>query len=167
MVVKLGKHYLWAVLVLFLVACNEEHKPAISGQAAPAFTLDRLAGGTLHFPVDLKGRKVAILFWADWCPPCLSEMKALAPVYAKYRSQGLEILAINLRQDKTTVAKLVKQMNLPYVFLLDINGEVAQRYSVKNLPASFIMNEENIIKTRMLGETTAETFEQLVRGMSD
>ena len=156
---------IWLALALFLAGCSVETPPAKTGEPAPAFTLPQLNGELLHFPADLKGKVVAIQFWADWCPPCIREMRLLAPAYASYQARGVVILAINLRQEKATVMKLVKQLNAPYEFLLDADGEVAQTYGVETLPTSFIVDREGRIKTRILGETTPETFEQLIQSV--
>ena len=132
------------------------------GKAAPAFTLDRLQGEQAQFPADFNGKVVAVLFWADWCPPCINELNLLAPVYAQYKSQGLRILAVNLRQDKAAVKNIVTQLDSAYDFLMDFDGEVAAAYGVKNLPASFIIDRAGLIKSRILGESTPETFEQII-----
>ncbi len=156
---------IWLALALFLTGCSIETPRAKTGEPAPAFSLQQLNGEPLHFPADLKGKVVAIQFWADWCPPCIREMRLLAPAYASYQARGVVILAINLRQEKATVMKLVKQLNAPYEFLLDTDGQVAQKYGVETLPTSFIVDREGRIKTRILGETTPETFEQLIQSV--
>lgn len=155
---------LWGLLALSMTACSTKTPPPKTGEPAPAFTLYRLEGGQLQFPNDLKGKVVVILFWADWCPPCIREMHLLAPAYAAYQAQGVVILAINQRQDKTTVAKLAQQINASYEFLLDATGEVAHIYGVETLPAGFIIGRQGIIKTRISGEATPETFAQAIQG---
>lgn len=155
----------WIAPALLIIGCSLEMQRPKIGEPAPAFSLKRLDGDIVQFPADLKGKVVAIQFWADWCPPCLSEMRLLAPAYASYQARGVVILAINLRQDKATVGKAVKQLDAPYEFLLDVDGEVAQTYGVETLPTSFIINRDGQIQTRILGETTPETFEQLIQSV--
>ena len=162
MILKLS---VWFVVTLLLAACNQEKTTLETGQATPAFSLERLDGNRVEFPEDLNGKVVAIQFWADWCPPCINEMILLAPVYEKYKSQGLVVLAVNMRQDKATVAKLVTQLDAPYEFLLDISGEVADTYGVTALPTSFIVDRKGILRTRILGESTPETFEKIIQGL--
>ncbi len=159
---NLTKSIFWAFSLLVLFGCSDEQKFLRSGQFAPAFNLERLEGGNLQFPDDLKGKLVIIQFWADWCPPCIHEMKSLAKVYNQYKPYGVELLAVNLRQDKQSVKNLVNKLNAPYLFLLDIEGEVADKYAVNNLPSSYIINQNGQIQSRIMGELTEETFEMII-----
>lgn len=42
---------------------------------------------------SLKGKVVAVMFFSTDCPHCQSTAENLAPIYAKYKPQGIEILA--------------------------------------------------------------------------
>lgn len=148
---------------LLLLACGAEPASPKIGQPSPAFNLERLDGSHIQFPGDLKGKVVVVQFWADWCPPCIHEMIALAPVYAKYQAQGLVFLAVNMRQDKAIVEKWAAQINAPYEYLLDSKGETSLAYGVEALPTGFIVDREGLISARILGESTPETFEQIVQ----
>jgi cytochrome c biogenesis protein CcmG/thiol:disulfide interchange protein DsbE len=150
------------LLALQLSACGEEQKQPVNGEPAPTFTLERLEGGTTQFPADYKGRVVAIRFWADWCPFCEGEMRLLEPVYQKYREQGLTILALNVRQDRDTAERFIKELNISYDTLLDIEGEVARSYGVSGLPTTFFVDGNGILQRRIIGESTPETFEQII-----
>jgi peroxiredoxin len=152
----------WLLLFTTLYGCGEEQKYPINGEPAPAFTLERLEGGTTQFPADYRGQVVAIRFWADWCPFCSSEMRLLEPVYQKYRDRGLTILALNVRQDRETAAAFIKELNISYDTLLDIEGEVARSYGVSGLPTTLFVDGKGILHGRIIGESTAETFEQMV-----
>ncbi len=148
--------------ITLLSGCGEETKQPINGQPAPAFTLERIAEGNASFPGDYRGRTVAIRFWADWCPFCEGEMKALEPVYQKYREQGLVILAVNVRQNRATAKKFIDRLNISYDTLLDREGEVARDYGVMGLPTTFFIDGKGILRTRILGESTPEVFEKII-----
>jgi peroxiredoxin len=150
---------------LLLSACGEPTAQIESGQAAPRFVLEKLEKGTIDFPVDLRGEVVALRFWADWCPFCESEMRDIQPVYEAYRGQGLRVLAINVRQDRATAARFLEPLGISYEVLLDQEGAVARAYGVIGLPTTFFVDREGRIATRILGESTPELFERIVKGL--
>ncbi len=152
---------LWLLLTM-LSGCGEGQRQPLNGEPAPAFTLEKLEGGTTQFPADYQGQVVAIRFWADWCPFCSGEMRLLEPVYQKYRGQGLTILALNVRQDRATADAFIKELNISYDALLDIEGEVARSYGVSGLPTTFFVDGKGILQRRIVGESTPEIFEQIV-----
>jgi peroxiredoxin len=116
-------------------------------------------------PADLQGQIVVIRFWADWCPFCESEMRSIEPVYRAYKEQGLRLLAINVRQDAKTAAAFVEPLGISYEVLLDEDGDVARAYGVSGLPTTFFLDRQGRLATRILGESTPEVFEQVVKGL--
>ena len=116
----------------------------------------------MHFPADYRGQTLAIRFWADWCPFCESEMRQLEPVYQKYRVRGLRILAVNVRQKRERVLQFTKRLGISYQTLLDPDGQVARDYAVSALPITFLVDDQGLLRGRILGESTPEVFEQIV-----
>jgi len=150
------------LLTLLLTACGQEPVAPQNGQPAPGFTLERLETGQLAFPADTKGKVVAVRFWADWCPFCEHEMKELEPVYQKYRDKGLVILAINVNQERPVVEKFTVGLGITYNTLLDKEGAVARQYVVMGLPTTFFVDRQGVLRSKILGESTAETFERII-----
>ena len=158
--------FLSVMFVLFfasVTSCGNETIILEKGQATPVFELAKMQNGSLRFPQDLKGKVVAIRFWADWCPFCKTEMRDIEPVYLEYKDQGLVILAINVRQDQKTVQAFINDLDISYNVLLDESGEVARTYGVSSLPISFFIGRDGTLQTRLLGESTPEAFESIVQ----
>ena len=157
---------LWVIpLAALLASCGEEAPRLISGEPTPAFTLERLCGGSLHFPDDLRGDVVAIRFWADWCPFCEGEMRDLEPVYRRYRDQGLVILAINVRQDRERAAAFIEKIDIDYEVLLDPGGETTRNYGVIGLPTTFLLGRDGRLHAKIIGESTPAVFTEIVRDL--
>lgn len=151
-----------AVVATLLAGCGEESVRLVNGQPAPGFSLEQLNGERLSVPESIKGKVVAIRFWADWCPFCKTEMQDIEPVYRQYRERGLVILAINVRQDRETAARFIRNLDISYDVLLDPEGEVARRYGVIGLPSTFIVDRNGLLHTRILGESTPTVFRKIV-----
>ena len=148
-----------------LTGCGEETPKLENGQAAPAFALPDLAGKIWQLPTDFQDQVVALRFWADWCPFCAPEMRAIEPLYQELQAQGLRVLAVNVRQDRETAARFVAGLGISYATLLDEDGAVARQYGVSGLPTTYFIDRAGKIHTRILGEATPELFGKIVREM--
>ncbi len=155
--------FLMLVVTIIAAGCGSDTAQLAKGEPAPGFELSYLKDGTLTFPDDLKGKVVAIRFWADWCPFCATEMRDIEPLYRQYHEQGLYILAVNVRQDRKTADKFISKLNISYDVLLDIEGEVARSYGVMGLPTTFFVDRSGKLGTKVLGESTPELFERIIK----
>lgn len=157
------RNVLLIVMAFFLFACSDDTPQFSKGKPTPSFELTKLEGGSMSFPDDMKGKIITVRFWADWCPFCKTEMKDIEPIYQKYKDKGLVILAINVRQDQKTAAAFLSDMNISYDVLLDEEGEVARDYGVAGLPTTFVIDRNGNLHTRILGESTPEVFETIIK----
>ena len=153
------------VLAVLLAGCGDPTPHLVAGAPPPGFSLPGLDGATLAVPGQTGGQVLAIRFWADWCPFCESEMTQLEPVYRKYRGAGLRILAVNVRQDPDTARRFVERLGVSYETLLDRDGRVARAYGVLGLPTTFFVDRDGRLRTKVIGESTPEVFERIVREM--
>jgi cytochrome c biogenesis protein CcmG, thiol:disulfide interchange protein DsbE len=157
--------YLAAIL---LAGCGGETiQPPNNGEPAPGFQTESLAGGQVRVPQDYLGKVVAIRFWADWCPYCRKEMAELQPVYARLQPRGLEVLAVNVAQDRATVSRFVSPLNLTYPVLFDLEGATARAYGVQALPVTWLIDRNGNVRGKIVGETTPDVFERKVMELLD
>jgi peroxiredoxin len=151
------------ILVFLLTGCGGDAvKPPANGQPAPIFQATSLAGGNVKVPADLTGKVVAIRFWADWCPYCRKEMAELQPVYARLHGRGLEILAVNVAQNRETAQRFIEPLGIQYPVLLDPEGVTARAYGVQALPITLLLDRRGIVRGKIVGEATPEVFERRV-----
>jgi peroxiredoxin len=145
-----------------LFGCSDHKVILRTGQAAPAFALSDINGKTWNFPEDLKGKVVAIRFWADWCKSCAEEMPVIEKVYNKYKDKGLVVLAVNIGQERDAVVKFVNGIKISYPVLLDPRAMVTKRYGVTGLPITFIIDRNGTIRQKILGEAGQTVFEEIL-----
>jgi cytochrome c biogenesis protein CcmG/thiol:disulfide interchange protein DsbE len=152
----------WVSLLLLLAGagCHSGKTILERGAAAPAFSLESLTHGEVTFP--LPDRVTVIRFWAAWCPYCPGEMKGMEPVYRELKDKGLEILAINVAQDKKTVTDFVTKLGISYPVLLDPDGSVSRRYGVVGLPTTIFVDAQGRVLGKILGEADTKIFRQKV-----
>ena len=162
------KKFAVLALVLLLNGCGGEGPPPPeTGQPAPAFQAETLAGARLDVPADYAGKVLAVRFWADWCPYCRQEMAELQPLYGRLRGRGLEILAVNVAQDRDTVSRFITPLGIGYPVLLDPEGVVARGYGVKALPVTWLVDRRGVVRGKIVGEATPEVFAAKVTELLD
>lgn len=165
---KVGRwRVVWLCCALLAGCGGEAAKSPANGEPAPTFEAKTLAGGQIRLPADYAGKVVALRFWADWCPYCRKEMAELGPVHARLRGRGLEILAVNVAQDRDTVRRFVAPLGIAYPVLLDPEGEVARSYGVQALPVTWLLDRRGMVRSKIVGEATAAVFEARVSELLD
>lgn len=99
---------------------------------------------------DLKNNVVLVDFTVYNHVQAASHNLALRELYNKYHAKGLEIYQISLDTDehfwKTSADKL------PWICVRDANGIYSQYvtlYSVKSIPAAFLVDRDNVLKARV------------------
>ncbi|MDR2768080.1 MAG: TlpA family protein disulfide reductase [Treponema sp.] len=128
----------------------------------PGFTAS-LAADTRQINLsDYRGKVVFVNLWATWCGPCAAEMPSMEILYRRYKERGLEILAVNLREDAQTVTAFMNRYHLSFPALLDPDGKIGSRYGVQAIPTSFILDRRGRVVLHLVGSidwNNAEIFE--------
>jgi thiol-disulfide isomerase/thioredoxin len=61
-----------------------------------------------------RGKVVVLDFWATWCGPCLEEIPNLKSMLEKRQSEGVEIIGINLDEDRSRLESFLGTEKLPW-----------------------------------------------------
>lgn len=134
------------------------------GFKAPAFTARNLKGNRVQL-ADYKGKVVILNLWATWCGPCRVEMPGMENLYRRYRSEGLEILAVSLDKGSSDkVQTFVDEYQLSFPVLLDSDGQVESRYHALTIPTTFVIDKKGMVVAEVDGAKhweSEETFEAI------
>lgn len=127
----------------------EKMKKADIGVMAPDFSAPTPTGEMLSLKETL-GKYTIIDFWASWCKPCRVENPNVVKVYNKYHEKGLNIISVSLdkaeQKDRWIQAIEDDQMDWYHVSNLEFwNDPIAAMYSVRGIPATFLLDENGII----------------------
>ena len=109
-------------------------------EPAPDFTVPGLTSPHLSLS-SFRGQVVFLNFWATWCPPCREEMPSMERLYRRFKARGLTILAISIdSRGAEVVAPFVKHFGLTFPIGLDPKSEVANRYLLRALPTTVLID---------------------------
>ncbi|MDR2700945.1 MAG: TlpA family protein disulfide reductase [Spirochaetaceae bacterium] len=120
-------------------------------QMVPAdFSLPLLNGGSAALSA-YKGKVVVLNFWATWCQPCRDEMPSMETFYKRFKSRGLEILAVDGGEDAATVLQFIRNNGYTFPVLLDRDNKVNSLYGIRAIPTTFILDREGKIIGQIMG----------------
>ena len=133
-------------------------------ELAPDFRLQDLDGRVVMLS-DFRGKTVVLNFWATWCPPCREEMPEFQALWDERGTGGsddLVVLAVNFLRDDTVGAatKFIEANEFTFPVVFDTTrGDVAARYGVRGLPATFFIDRNGIVRTTALGPVFGNLLE--------
>ena len=114
------------------------------------FELESLEGDSISLG-SFKGKIVLLNFWATWCGPCREEIPSMQELYEAYQDRGLEIIAVNLMEDKKSVQKFADSFGMTFPILLDADGRVGRIYGARAIPTTYLIDAEGYILGGMSG----------------
>lgn len=120
------------------------------GDNPPNFKLAGL-DNQVHEWQDYEGKPVILNFWGTFCPPCRDEMPALQKQYEKWKGQGLELVGINLSEDRLTVESFIRQVGVDFPILLDKDKKTEKRYGLKHYPTTYFITADGTIQDVVIG----------------
>ena len=138
----------WALLALALVASG----PAVA-QAAPEFPTFTTLDGKKIGPGELRGKFVLVNFWATSCGICLQEMPDLIATYRRYRSRGLEVIAVAMDYDEPAqIRAYLAKHSLPFPVVFDRDGALAREFEgVRGTPTTFLIDRSGKRISKTIG----------------
>jgi thiol-disulfide isomerase/thioredoxin len=136
-------------------------QPLKEGTEIVDFELQELSGAGRRLS-DFNGRVVFLNFWATWCGPCRMEMPSMQRLYERLKRKGLEIVAVNLQEDRGSVQRFVDELGLSFPVLLDTTGRVGATYGARSIPTTYIVDREGFVIAGTIG-TREWDGEQYIR----
>jgi peroxiredoxin len=141
------------------------------GQIAPNFSAPNPNGKTIELNT-IKGKATLIHFWSSWYKASRRENVKLVKLYDTYHDKGLEIIGVSLdgnRYQKTPKSdwkKAIKEDKLIWNQISNLdyfNDTISKTYSVKSLPASFLLDNKGVIVGKNLtGNSLEDKLKELL-----
>jgi cytochrome c biogenesis protein CcmG/thiol:disulfide interchange protein DsbE len=130
------------------------------GDRAPPLALPDLAGRRVDL-ASMRGRVVAVNFWATWCAPCQEELPELAQVWSANRGRCFELLGVAEESALDDVQRLAA--GIPYPILLDARAEALESWRVQAFPRTYLVDAEGKVRRVFQGALRKEQLEEAIR----
>jgi cytochrome c biogenesis protein CcmG/thiol:disulfide interchange protein DsbE len=131
----------------------------LQGTPAPAFTLPDVSGAAVSLE-SLRGKVVAVNFWATWCPPCKAEIPDFAAVYASHDGKCVEFLGV--AEESGTVEEIeaaARTLGINYPVLVDDDGAVGEAFRIPGYPRTYLIDVKGQVRKVFEGVVTREELE--------
>lgn len=102
---------------------------------------------------DFKDKVVLLEFWASWCFPCRQENPNLVKTYNVFKSNGFEIFAVSLDDNKENWLKAIQKDGLNWEQVSDLKGrnnKAALLYRINAIPKNILIDRNGVVVGRNL-----------------
>ncbi|MCC9643942.1 TlpA family protein disulfide reductase [Rhodopirellula sp. JC740] len=103
----------------------------------------------------LRGRPVVLHYWATWCEPCKNDMKLLRGLQARYQRAGLQIVGVNIDNQRNEAEGFLKTNALPWIHLYEDGGlegsPLAKQFGVQTLPTTMLIDSKGRLVDHNIG----------------
>ena len=142
-------------LLVSLATCTtpEDLRPPGVSDPAPDFEAVSFEDNRTVSLADFTGEVVLVNLWATWCGPCRLETPYLQEVYEENQEHGLRIVGISVDSEasRDAVEFFLEENGVTYDILLDPDMVSTDVFSAIGLPATFLIDQEGIIRFKRLG----------------
>ena len=144
---------------------NAPVNPTAIGEIAPLFEGPTPTGDRLALE-SLRGKVTIIDFWASWCRPCRIENPNLVRLYNRMHDKGLEIIGVSLDRNKASWERAIADDGLTWNHVSNLqywSDPIAQLYSVRSIPAAFVLDRDGrIVAKNLRGAQLDAKIEELL-----
>ncbi len=130
------------------------------GEAAPPLALPDLGGQAVDV-AKLRGKVVAVNFWASWCGPCQLELPELAEVWKENHDRCFELLGVAEESARDDVLRMAPA--IPYPILLDERAEALGPWGVQGYPITVLVDPQGRVRQTFRGALSKRRLESAIR----
>ncbi len=109
-----------------------------------------LDGGKIDIR-NYRDKAVLVVFWATWCKPCFEDLPKLKALYQQYRSQGFEVIGVNLDNSPNGVKAYMQQNGMTWPQIHEAGGlesPPSLAFGVISLPTMFLVDKKGNVHSR-------------------
>ncbi|MGP0071824.1 MAG: TlpA disulfide reductase family protein [Bryobacteraceae bacterium] len=137
---------------------DPDHHTSVKDASEPfRFSFPDLSGKIVsNSDARFQGKVVLVNVTGSWCPNCHDEAPFLAELYRKYRSKGLEVVALSFEEDDqlkdpTRLRAFMKEYGIEYTVLLggtpdERDAKLTQPVNLNSWPTTFFLGRDGRVR---------------------
>ena len=106
-----------------------------------------------------EGKVLIVDFWATWCEPCKKSFPRLEDLYVKYRTSGMEIVAVSEDDENDGIGGFGNSFGAKFPLVWDSGKAIAAKWQPKSMPSTFIVDRRGVVRFVHLGYHDGEEVE--------
>lgn len=123
-----------------------------------------LAGDTVRIGGGAGNDVVLLNVWATWCASCREEFALMDTLLARYRGDGLRVVAVSVDAgDVTPVAQMAREYGVTFEVAHDPDGRVERAFPALGVPASYLVDRDGAVVWRRVGVLTMTETDSAVQ----
>ncbi|MEW6051190.1 MAG: TlpA disulfide reductase family protein [Candidatus Zixiibacteriota bacterium] len=159
-----------AASAVLLASCKTDNQKTGSTPGADLQAQPAMAAGQNQFKAyDLNGKlrnssewvgrqPVVLNFWGTWCPPCRREIPDLVKLYDEYRTKGVEIIGLAVKDQPMTVKVFTQEAGMDWVMLMADYDVLSQFNVTGGIPTTIFLDKNGNEIGRVIGAQSYEQF---------
>ena len=134
----------WLLIMPCLVSAVQQ------GQQLVPFKGTDLEGKPIDLAQIVGKKPIMLVFWASWCPSCKTEVPKINQLAEKYRSRGMEFIAVNVGYNDSVerAQAFARKTGMTYPAIFDGSGKITERYMLQGVPTIIIADKKGTIRFR-------------------
>ncbi|HEY1570874.1 MAG TPA: TlpA disulfide reductase family protein [Pseudonocardiaceae bacterium] len=144
--------------------------PESQRQVLPDLTGQSLADPNKQIHVsDYPGQVVVINIWGQWCGPCRDEAPELSTVFQQTRAQGVQLIGIDVRDQRSAALDFVHDNQISYPSIFDPAGRsllALSGYPRAVVPSTIVLDRRHRVAAVYLERVTATLLLPEVRTLA-
>jgi thiol-disulfide isomerase/thioredoxin len=133
--------------------------PVAQRQQLPDVSGESLAqpGKQIHVS-DYPDKVVVLNLWGQWCGPCRDEAPELSTVYQQTKADGVQLLGIDVRDERSAALDFVHDNQITYPSIFDPSGRsllALSGYPRNVVPSTILLDRQHRVAAVYLEPVTA------------
>jgi thiol-disulfide isomerase/thioredoxin len=102
---------------------------------------------------ELGAKVILVNFWATWCESCMVEMPSIIRLRNKYKTQGFEVVLINVdERPERVLPRTIRQFGIDFPIYTDTDGALGDIFDVHAIPLTLILDRDRTVLFIETGE---------------